>query len=82
MSEHKPETAKAAGGRCPICGKPTDPAMRPFCSKRCADIDLGRWLSGGYVIAGGSSDADEDGDDAAAADAQPGQRGRPADEED
>ena len=35
---------------CPICGKPTDPAIRPFCSKRCADIDLNRWLSGSYVI--------------------------------
>ena len=37
---------------CPICGKPTEPRYRPFCSKRCADIDLGRWLTGGYVIPG------------------------------
>jgi len=36
--------------KCPICGKPTDPASRPFCSKRCADIDLQRWLSGRYAI--------------------------------
>lgn len=36
--------------RCPICGKPTDQAMRPFCSRRCSDIDLGRWLSGSYAI--------------------------------
>ena len=35
---------------CPICGKPTDPAIRPFCSKRCADIDLNRWLGGQYRI--------------------------------
>jgi endogenous inhibitor of DNA gyrase (YacG/DUF329 family) len=35
---------------CPTCGKPADPAHRPFCSKRCADIDLHRWLSGQYKI--------------------------------
>jgi uncharacterized protein len=37
---------------CPICRKPTDPAYRPFCSRRCADVDLGRWLTGSYVIPG------------------------------
>jgi hypothetical protein len=37
---------------CPICGKPVQPAYRPFCSKRCADVDLQRWLSGAYVIPG------------------------------
>lgn len=37
---------------CPICGKDGVPAYRPFCSKRCADIDLGRWLRGAYVIPG------------------------------
>jgi endogenous inhibitor of DNA gyrase (YacG/DUF329 family) len=36
--------------RCPICGKPAVQAFRPFCSKRCADIDLHRWLSGAYAI--------------------------------
>ncbi|MDP4026057.1 DNA gyrase inhibitor YacG [Methylobacterium sp. NEAU 140] len=35
---------------CPICGRPTDPAFRPFCSQRCADVDLGRWLNERYVI--------------------------------
>ncbi len=35
---------------CPICARATDPEYRPFCSKRCADIDLGRWLSGGYAV--------------------------------
>lgn len=38
--------------KCPICGKPTEQKYRPFCSSRCADIDLGRWLSGSYVIPG------------------------------
>jgi endogenous inhibitor of DNA gyrase (YacG/DUF329 family) len=37
---------------CPICGKPASGAAKPFCSKRCADIDLGRWLKGGYAIPG------------------------------
>jgi endogenous inhibitor of DNA gyrase (YacG/DUF329 family) len=36
--------------KCPICGAPTDPATRPFCSRRCADVDLHRWLSGRYAI--------------------------------
>jgi endogenous inhibitor of DNA gyrase (YacG/DUF329 family) len=35
---------------CPICKKPTVAEYRPFCSKRCADIDLGRWLGGSYAI--------------------------------
>ncbi|WP_244433788.1 DNA gyrase inhibitor YacG [Azospirillum sp. B506] len=49
-----------------MCGRPTEPATRPFCSKRCADIDLSRWLGGVYRIEGpespatpGGSDADE-----------------------
>ncbi|MFC4166681.1 DNA gyrase inhibitor YacG [Teichococcus aestuarii] len=37
---------------CPVCGKPSDPAHRPFCSDRCRQVDLGRWLQGGYVIPG------------------------------
>lgn len=36
--------------KCPICEKPADPAYRPFCSRRCADIDLGRWLNESYAI--------------------------------
>lgn len=35
---------------CPVCGKPAVERYRPFCSKRCADIDLHRWLSGSYAI--------------------------------
>ena len=38
--------------RCPICGKPQVHVFRPFCSQRCADQDLGRWLTGSYRIAG------------------------------
>ena len=35
---------------CPVCGKPTEREVRPFCSKRCADVDLGRWLRGDYRL--------------------------------
>lgn len=35
---------------CPICSKPTLHRFRPFCSKRCADIDLGRWMKGSYRL--------------------------------
>jgi endogenous inhibitor of DNA gyrase (YacG/DUF329 family) len=35
---------------CPICRKPTDPRYRPFCSRRCADIDLGKWFAGDYAV--------------------------------
>jgi endogenous inhibitor of DNA gyrase (YacG/DUF329 family) len=41
---------------CPICSKPVDPVARPFCSKRCADVDLQRWLSGRYVVPGTDDD--------------------------
>lgn len=59
---HKPHIEPQ--GRCPVCRAPTKPASRPFCSRRCADVDLTRWLSGGYVIQGASADDDEDGDGA------------------
>ncbi len=35
---------------CPICKKPSAPGYRPFCSKRCADVDLAKWLGGGYAV--------------------------------
>lgn len=35
---------------CPICQKPVDAKYRPFCSKRCADVDLQRWFTDGYAI--------------------------------
>jgi len=35
---------------CPTCGKPADELFRPFCSKRCADVDLHRWFAGSYAI--------------------------------
>lgn len=43
-------TTSSPGRRCPICGKPSQRDTRPFCSRRCADIDLGRWLKGTYRV--------------------------------
>jgi endogenous inhibitor of DNA gyrase (YacG/DUF329 family) len=37
-------------GKCPICSRPADEKYAPFCSRRCADVDLSRWLSGAYAI--------------------------------
>ena len=51
--------AETKRGRCPICGRPRDPAHRPFCSKRCADIDLGRWLKESYRVQTDESPEDE-----------------------
>lgn len=47
--------------RCPVCGKEQTGEYRPFCSRRCADVDLNRWLSGGYVIQGADEEDDGDG---------------------
>ena len=44
------EPAGEASGRCPQCGKERVEKYRPFCSKRCADIDLHRWFSGAYAV--------------------------------
>ncbi|MCP5072914.1 MAG: DNA gyrase inhibitor YacG [Rhodobacteraceae bacterium] len=44
---------------CPICDKKPDVKYRPFCSKRCADVDLGKWLKGAYAIPTVESEDDE-----------------------
>ena len=46
--------------RCPICKKPSAKDFRPFCSKRCADVDLGRWMKGSYVVPGEDGSAAEE----------------------
>lgn len=53
---------------CPICKKPTDPDYRPFCSRRCADVDLGKWLTGSYAVPSTDEDDAEEALDALAAD--------------
>lgn len=58
----KAENGKAGNGKaalkCPECGGPVDPTSehRPFCSARCRQLDLGRWLRGGYAIPGPPAD--------------------------
>lgn len=45
---------------CPICKKETQTTYRPFCSKRCADLDLGKWMSGQYAVASQREDQAEE----------------------
>ena len=52
---------------CPICARKSEEKYRPFCSKRCADVDLAKWLTGSYAI---PSDDPEDMEEAARAAAQ------------
>ena len=56
-SPTKPGRSKSAR-TCPICGKPRSEPYHPFCSKRCADVDLHRWLKGSYVIPGPGAGAE------------------------
>jgi endogenous inhibitor of DNA gyrase (YacG/DUF329 family) len=49
---------------CPICARETDPKYRPFCSRRCADVDLGRWVTGAYVLPAEPADDQQDDADA------------------
>jgi endogenous inhibitor of DNA gyrase (YacG/DUF329 family) len=46
----EPDNTPMRQAACPICGKPAIEAYRPFCSKRCADVDLQRWFTGSYAI--------------------------------
>ena len=54
--DNRPSASRTNNDRpCPICGKPRNERYAPFCSKRCADVDLHRWLKGSYVIPGSSA---------------------------
>ncbi len=60
----KPESEAKSGPTskqldCPICSKPAASDFRPFCSKRCADVDLQRWFSGRYAIPVADGDEEE-----------------------
>jgi endogenous inhibitor of DNA gyrase (YacG/DUF329 family) len=46
--------------RCPVCGRPREERFRPFCSARCRDVDLARWLDGRYAIPVVESEPDTD----------------------
>ena len=54
------ESAPTRRPRCPICGRPAEPDTRPFCSKRCRDIDLARWLDGAYAVPAVDTQEDEE----------------------
>jgi uncharacterized protein len=56
-----PDSVKPSAKPCPICGKPSTEAAQPFCSERCRDVDLNRWLSNSYAIPG-RKEEDEDAD--------------------
>ena len=56
-----PAAAVPTGKPCAVCGKPAVARYKPFCSPRCADIDLGRWLKGSYVIPGEAVEETETG---------------------
>ena len=58
----KPTAAKAERppAKCPICGEPAVAEFFPFSSKRCADVDLNRWLSGRYFIPAVESEPDRE----------------------
>jgi uncharacterized protein len=45
---------------CPICGKPAEERYRPFCSRRCADVDLNRWLSGVYAVPAAAGEEEDE----------------------
>lgn len=62
-----------AGKPCPICGKAMVEKYRPFCSSRCADLDLHRWLTGSYAIPVTEND-DEDGEEPSLAPVAPRER--------
>jgi len=62
-SEPATRPAAVKAGKCPICGKPQDMGYRPFCSKRCSDIDLGRWLGSRYAVPGEPISTRTEGDD-------------------
>lgn len=50
MASDKSPVSRNKSSVCPICGKPADAAYAPFCSRRCADVDLHRWLEGAYSV--------------------------------
>lgn len=54
------KTARKTVAKCPICDKPVVHEYRPFCSVRCADLDLGHWFGGRYAVAGEKITANKD----------------------
>lgn len=80
-ARNEPVPARLTASACPVCGNATAARYRPFCSKRCADVDLSRWLGGGYAVPGHEPADPEDLAAAAAAtaaqDTDPGSDNQP-----
>ncbi len=61
-ADNRAKVVPLRGGKCAACGKPVVHQFRPFCSQRCADLDLGRWLNEDYRIAAEeAAELDDDG---------------------
>ena len=56
----KPLRAVRLAPKCALCSKPAEEKYKPFCSKRCADIDLGRWLKESYRVPSDETADDQD----------------------
>jgi uncharacterized protein len=65
MTRSSPPSPAPPRKPCPICGRPAAQEYKPFCTSRCADVDLSRWLGGGYRIAIDDPDTDPESDDIA-----------------
>jgi len=50
----------ASLSKCPVCGKPVTQENKPFCSRRCKDVDLARWFNGGYSVPDTQSELSDD----------------------
>jgi endogenous inhibitor of DNA gyrase (YacG/DUF329 family) len=62
MASRTPPKPARTAPACPICGKPATVEARPFCSPRCRQVDLNRWLTGAYAIPVVEEDGAEDDD--------------------
>jgi uncharacterized protein len=65
-ADERPPAVRVTAAKCVRCGKPVQARTRPFCSQRCADIDLGNWIGGTYRVVsdegpGGPDDGSADG---------------------
>ena len=59
----KDANPRQSDARCAVCARPVMVEFRPFCSRRCADVDLGRWLTGEYRIPGPAQEEPENDDE-------------------
>jgi len=62
-NDNKPKAGeKIPALKCPICRRATEEKFRPFCSQRCADVDLSRWLTGVYAVPAAPDDEEDEGE--------------------